>query len=107
MSKKPTHLGDLQQLTMLAVARLRKQAFGASIREELLNVSDRDVSVSTVHVTLVRLEDQGFVRSRRTDPDPIRGGKGKRYFEVTAKGWEALDASRRAQARMWEGVEPA
>lgn len=107
MNNKPTHLGDLQQLTMLAVARLRDQAFGATIREELLEVSDRDVSVSTVHVTLVRLEDQGLVTSRRTEPDPTRGGKGKRYFEVTAKGWEALKASRQAQARMWEGVEPA
>jgi len=107
MNKKQTHLGHLQQLTMLAVARLGDDAFGSAIREELLSVSERNVSVSTVHVTLVRLEDRGLVRSRRTEPDPAKGGKGKRYFEVTAEGWEALGASRQAQARMWEGVEPA
>jgi DNA-binding PadR family transcriptional regulator len=107
MKKKTLHLGDLQQLTMLAVARLGEGAFSRAIREEVLTVSEREVSVSTVHVTLVRLEDQGLVRSRKTDPDPSRGGKGKRFFQLTAEGWEALEASRRALEKMWEGVEPA
>jgi len=107
MAKKRIHLGDLQQLTMLAVARLGDRAFGSAIQDELHSVSEREVSVSTVHVTLVRLEDQGFVRSRKAEPDPNRGGKGKRFFELTEGGWEALEMSRQALARMWEGVEPA
>ena len=107
MRNKRTHLGDLQQLVMLAVARLGPEAFGSAIQDELVRVSEREVSVATVHVTLVRLEEQGLVRSRRTDPDPSRGGKGKRIFELSPQGWEALEASRQALARMWEGVEPA
>jgi DNA-binding PadR family transcriptional regulator len=104
---KHTHLGDLQQLVMLGVARLGPQAFGSAIQDELLRVSGRDVSVATVHVTLVRLEKQGLVSSRRTEPDPSKGGRGKRFFELTPRGWEALEASRQSLARMWEGVEPA
>ena len=107
MKKKRINLGDLQQLTMLAVARLGTEAFGSAIQDELLWVSDREVSVAAVHVTLVRLEDQGLVRSRRAKPDPAKGGKGKRLFELTPKGWKALEASQQALARMWEGVEPA
>lgn len=107
MSKKDFHLGDLQQLTMLAVARLGEGAFARAVQEELLRVSGREASVSTIHVTMVRLEDQGMVLSRRTEPDPVKGGKGKRYFELTSLGWEALHSSRRALASMWEGVERA
>jgi PadR family transcriptional regulator PadR len=107
MSKKPLHLGDLQQLTMLAVARLGEEAFARAVRKELSAVSGREASVSTIHVTMVRLEDQGMVRSRRTDPDPEKGGKGKRFFELTPLGWEALRDSKQALAKMWEGVEPA
>ena len=107
MQKKPPHLGDLQQLTMLAVARLGEEAFARAVQKELLTVSGRDVSVSTVHVTMVRLEDQGMVQSQRTEPDPERGGKGKRFFALTPEGWEALKASKEALTRMWKGVEPA
>jgi len=101
------NLGDLQQLTMLAVARLGDEAFGGAIQEELQTVAGRDVSVSTIYVTLVRLEDQGLVESEKTLPNPTRGGKGKRFFNLTPKGWEALEASRDAFTRMWEGVTPA
>ena len=101
------NLGDLQQLTMLAVARLGDEAFGGAIQDELQKVAGRDVSVSTIYVTLVRLEDQDLVESKKTLPDPARGGKGKRFFSLTPKGWEALDASRNALTRMWEGVTPA
>ena len=104
---KPTNLGDLQQLTMLAVARLGEEAFGGAIQEELNRVAGRDVAVSTIYVTLVRLEDQGLVCSRKTAPDPVRGGKGKRFFDLTQGGWEALRASREALHSMWEGVSPA
>ena len=107
MGEKRLHLGDLQQLTMLAVARLRGEAFGSAIQDELLRVAGREVSVATVYVTLVRLEDQGLTRSTNLDPDPGKGGRGKRIFELTPAGWEALRASRQAMGRMWKGVEPA
>jgi DNA-binding PadR family transcriptional regulator len=101
------NLGDLQQLTMLAVARLGDGAFGGAIQDELRTIAGREVSVPTIYVTLVRLEDQGLARSRKTAPDPARGGKGKRFFQLTPKGWKALRASRDALVRMWEGVKPA
>lgn len=107
MNQKPIHLGDLQQLTMLAVARLGEDAFGSAIQDELVRVSGRDVSVATIYVTLVRLEDQGLVRSTTLEPDPGKGGRGKRIFGITPAGWEALEASRHALQQMWKGVEPA
>jgi DNA-binding PadR family transcriptional regulator len=67
-------LGDLQQVTMLAVARLGERAYGAAIREELLRVAGRRVAVPTVYVTLVRLEEQGLVASSEDPPVPGRGG---------------------------------
>ena len=56
-------LGTLQNLTMLAVARLGAQAVAREIREVMAEVAGRDVSVSTVFVPLTRLEDQGFLES--------------------------------------------
>ena len=101
-------LGDLQQLTMLAVARLGEQAFGGAIRDELERVAGRTVSISTVYVTLVRLENQHLVTSQREDSNvPGRGGKPRRYFRLTPNAWKSLEASRGALDRMWDGLEPA
>jgi PadR family transcriptional regulator PadR len=97
-------LGDLQQVVMLAVARLGDQAYGSAIQDELVNVAGRSVSVPTVYVTLVRLEEQGLVESDKLPPDPARGGRGKRIFCLTPEGWEGLEAARTSMARMWEGV---
>jgi DNA-binding PadR family transcriptional regulator len=97
-------LGDLQHLVMLAVARLGREAFGAAIRRELRDVAGRRVSVPTVYVTLVRLEDQGLLASDDAGPRRSQRGRPRRVFRLTSKGWKALEAARSSLARMWEGV---
>jgi DNA-binding PadR family transcriptional regulator len=97
-------LGELQQLAMLAVARLGSEAYGASIQDELATVADRQVSVPTVYVTLVRLEERGLVRSKEEPQPEGRGGRARRVFELTRTGWDALGEARVAANRMWEGV---
>ncbi len=96
-------LGDLQQMTMLAVARLGGEAYGAAVREELRRVAGRNVAVPTVYVTLVRLEEQGLVESTEAPAAGERGGRARRVFKLTPTGWHALDQARAAMARMWEG----
>jgi len=98
-----SNLGDLQQMVMLAVARLGDQAYGAAIRSELKAVAKRSVSVPTVYVTLVRLEDQGFVESAEV-PREGQSGRARRVFNLTRKGWSALEGARAAMARLWHGV---
>lgn len=99
-----TSLGELQQLSMLAVARLGERAYGDAIRRELEEVAGRDVAVSTVYVTLVRLEDQGLVASEKRDAESGAGSRERRYFRLTAEGWAALRSARAAFERMWAGV---
>lgn len=97
-------LGELQQLAMLAVARLGSEAYGAAIQDELAKVADRHVSVPTVYVTLIRLEERGLVRSTEEPPPDGRGGRARRVFELTPSGWDALHEARAASGRMWRGV---
>jgi hypothetical protein len=46
-----------------------------------------------------------MVASNLADPTPVRGGKAKRFFTVTAAGMDALENSRRAMDQMWEGLD--
>jgi len=97
-------LGELQQMTMLAVERLDDKAYGAAIRDELQGVAGRKVSVPTVYVTLVRLEEQGLVDSTEVPGAGERGGRARRVFRLTPAGWQALNRARSAMSSLWEGV---
>jgi DNA-binding PadR family transcriptional regulator len=92
---------DLEAATLAAVAQLAPEAYGVSIRAragELLG--GRAPSIGAVHLALRRIEGRGWVRARSGEPTPVRGGRAKRLFTLTASGAKALErASREAETR--------
>ena len=104
MSPEP-HLGALEALVLLAVMRLGRDAYGASIRKELKKRARRAPTVSTIYVTLLRMEEKGLVRSHQGESTSPRGGRPKRLFELTAGGVRALRSEREVMERMWEGLD--
>jgi PadR family transcriptional regulator, regulatory protein PadR len=98
------YLGEFEHLIVLAVLRLGDQAYGVTVRREIESRARREVSIGAVYATLDRLEGKGFIKSRHGDPTPERGGRSKRFFEVTPKGLEAVNRTRRALVRMSEGL---
>ncbi len=103
---RSTRLTDAEQHTLLAAWRLGGDATGDLIRDELAARIGRRVSVSAIYVILVRLERRGLVSSRRSDPEPVRGGKARRHFSIQPAGIQELEQSRRELDRMWEDLRP-
>ncbi len=103
---KGDYLGELEHQVLLAVMRRRDNAYGVTIRQEILERTNRDISIGAIYTTLSRLEEKGFVSSHRGEPSPERGGRAKRYFNVEAPGIKALIQSRERMARMWDGLRP-
>jgi len=99
------NLGELEGLVLLTVLRLKEGAYGARIKKELKTRAGRAVSTSTIYVTLMRLEEKGFVRSWLGESSSKRGGRAKRLFELKPAGVDALRDSREVMERMWEGLE--
>ncbi|MEZ5317828.1 MAG: ABC transporter permease [Vicinamibacterales bacterium] len=56
------------------------------MQEFVERATKRAVSMGAVSAALDRLEQKGFARSSVGEPSPVRGGKGKRLFSVTAQG---------------------
>lgn len=102
-----TYLGELEQMVLWAALRLGGDGYGPRILEELEKRAGRTVSPGALYATLDRLEQKGMIRSRLGDPAPGRGGRPKRYVEVTAGGHAALRSARGAWTRLWEGLEPS
>lgn len=100
------HLGELEQIVLLAVVRLGDDAYGVPIRLEIEQRTGRNLTVGALYRTLDRLELKGYVTSWFGEPTSERGGRSKRYFKVRASGLRALRASHDALTAMWEGLEP-
>jgi PadR family transcriptional regulator PadR len=101
------HLGELEQIVLLAVLRVGEDAYGVPIRLEIERRTGRSLTVGALYRTLDRLEAKGYVTSWFGDPTPERGGRSKRYFKVRPAGLRALRASRDALTAMWDGLQPS
>jgi DNA-binding PadR family transcriptional regulator len=101
------NLGEFEQLALLAVMRLGKDAYGARIQSELESRACRKASVSAIYITLTRLEAKGLVTSWLGEPTKVRGGRSRRFFRVEPKGISALQHARDRLLSMWDGLEVA
>jgi len=84
-------LVEFEELVLLAVAVLHDQAYGVSILETLEEKLERPVTLTAVHIALMRLQRKGFVTSKFGGITKERGGRRKRLYVVTALGKKMLD----------------
>jgi PadR family transcriptional regulator PadR len=101
-----TYLGEFEEIVLLMVAILDEQAYGTTINQEIEQHTGRKVTFGTVHNTLIRLEEKGFLRSRLGGATTERGGRRKRIFSITALGSQALKDIQQLRAGLWQLVPP-
>jgi DNA-binding PadR family transcriptional regulator len=89
---------------MLALLHLGDNAYGVSIRQEIERRSGHDVAIGAVYATLTRLEEKRFVKTWLSDPLPIRGGRARKHWQLTALGERALKSAASSLAGMLDGL---
>jgi PadR family transcriptional regulator PadR len=94
-------LGQFELLVLLAALSIGDQAYGVSIAERLDEATGQETAVASVYAALQRLESKGLVRTRLGNPTAERGGRAKRFVEVTAAGRRQAMESRRTLERLW------
>ncbi len=87
---KGTYLGEFQEIVLLSVMALEKEAYGVKIQKEIAEKTERSISRGALHSALSRLEEKGFLDSKFGEATKVRGGKSKKYYEVTNLGKSAL-----------------
>ncbi len=100
-------MGDFEQVVLLALVRLGADAYGATIRREIEARTGRELAISAVYITLDRLENKGFVKSRIGDPTPQRGGRRRKHFALLPAGRQAIRQVCRTFNLMVEGLDLA
>ena len=102
------HLGEFEQLILAALMMLGsgENAYGMTIHEQVekLATGIRPVSLGACYTTLDRLEQKGYVRSWFGGATEERGGRSKRFFEITGAGQRTLKNSMRLAGNMLAGL---
>ncbi|GMV22451.1 MAG: hypothetical protein AMXMBFR57_24000 [Acidimicrobiia bacterium] len=102
---KGDNLGEFEELALLAVRGIKDDVYAVPVQKFLEKATGRSVTMGAVYAALTRLESKGYVRSFMSEPQQVRGGKGRRLFEITPEGKRTLVNLKRVRDRIWTAIE--
>ena len=95
------YLGELEELVLLTITSLGENSYGVSIQQGLEERCHRTISIGALHSTITRLEEKGLLRSWMGGATQERGGRSKRYYEITALGKKAVTEAKDLRDELW------
>jgi PadR family transcriptional regulator, regulatory protein PadR len=101
---KKYQLGEFEEIVILTIAILYKEAYGVAIKQEIESRLSRNVSMGAMHTALVRLEDKGYIKSFKGEETNERMGRPRRYYQITALGKKAMEYSKDTRNELWRAI---
>ena len=101
---KKFQLGEFEEVVLLTVGILHGNAYGVTIKDQIEERLDREVSIGSLQITLRRLESKGFLRSNHGESSETRRGRPKLFFEITAYGKKAIEYTRSSRNELWKAL---
>src|SRR5688572_1094147 len=101
---KKTKLGEFEELVLLTVAALQKDAYGVEIKRELEDRIKEKLSVGSIQSALKRMEEKGFLTSEFGEATQKRGGKRKRIYTTTSYAYKILVEMKAIRAGLWGSI---
>lgn len=93
-----------EQIYLLAIWRLKGNAFGVKIREKITEMTGNTIMFGSLYNSLDYLAQKGYVSSRREKSPNDRGGNNRVYYVITSRGLDALQKARELQKSIWRGT---
>lgn len=97
-------LTDFELMVLLAILRVRDDAYGVPITREIEETGHRPVKLAAVYLALDRLCQNGLASWQLGDPTPERGGRAKKLFSVTPAGVRAVRRAQQSFMALWKGI---
>jgi PadR family transcriptional regulator, regulatory protein PadR len=97
-------LGEFEEIVMLTVGILYKDAYGVAIIDEMEQRLRRRVSIGALQTVLRRLEGKGYLKSELGEASNVRGGKRKRFFSLTTLGSRVLRETQEQRVELFKAI---
>ena len=97
-------LGAFEELVLLAVGSLGEEAYGVAIKALLEEKGGKKPSIGALHSALYRLEDKGFLKSWVGGATSERGGRRKKYYQLTNLGKSTLEEAHKLRMELSSNI---
>ncbi len=98
-------LSRIEEIILLSIWRLENNAYGMTIREEIIKITGKDWLLGAIYGPLGRLQKNRYVNTFKGDPSPERGGRSKMYYRLTKDGIKALKEIEHVNSILWDGIK--
>lgn len=90
-----------EENVLLTVLKLADNAYIVSIKDYLEKFTDKKFSFGALHVSLKKLDRNGYVETVKGASESVRGGRSKKYYRITSDGIAALQREKKVQELLW------
>jgi DNA-binding PadR family transcriptional regulator len=97
-------LSRAEEIVLLSVWRLKDNAYGVTIREQVSEATGHDWAFGAVYVPLDKLTQKRYVEKIIGTPTSERGGRRKCFYKLTGEGKAALKEIRKVQESLWADI---
>jgi len=97
-------LTRMEEIILISIWRLKDNAYGITIREEVGKATSKDWALGAIYPFLSRLHQGGYVTTVTGNATRERGGRHKILYRLTDTGREALAEVRQVYERTWDGI---
>ncbi len=98
------NLSRSEEIVLLAIWQLQDDAYGVTIRDQVIKTTLQDWSIGAIYAPLHRLEKKDLVRTIEGEPVAERGGRRKIFYRVTRKGKKAMAESKKIHESIWRNA---
>jgi DNA-binding PadR family transcriptional regulator len=96
-------LSRQEEIVLLSIWKLKGNAYGVTIRQYISDITGKYWSIGSIYVPLDRLVEKRLVSTHQGEPTERRGGRSKRFYEITPEGMKALQEIKQVQETLWRG----
>jgi PadR family transcriptional regulator, regulatory protein PadR len=93
-----------EEIILIAVYKLKDNAYGVTIREQVFLDIGHYWPFGVIYKTLKKMNSKGFVNKIASEPISERGGRSKYFYRITPDGQEALAEIANINTSLWDGV---
>jgi len=89
-----------EELVLLAVFWIKKNAYLVNIRQHLIDNAGKDWAFGSLYMCLEKLRRKGMLQTRTGSPRAKKGGKAIKYYELTEIGLKELTVLKKVNDTM-------
>jgi len=101
---KMKELTKIEEILLLAIWRLKDDAYGVKIRQYVSQIIGKEFTYGNLYSALSQLAKKKYVTKSLGEPTPDRRGRRKIFYTISATGLKALKAAREMNQKMWEDI---